>query len=286
VPGEARGTRTSGPPVDPDARTPTPHSGRFAGFRWLPCVCVLALATGASLTEHAGLAAVTELILAGLVGLTALFAVLGRALDARLALCLAVIATAGAAPWLGGWWPIPGVIGLCAYFVAHARARCRPPATAARILRSGRFGLRDALYVLVLVLVSVVALLLFRAFTPAPVSSVAALLTAWTPHSLLVAGATFAMLNAFVEELLFRGVLMHHLGRVMSSWLAVGLQAVAFGLLHLNGYPYGPVGVGLAGIYAVLLGVLRLQTGGLLACWIAHVCADIVIFAVLVTGSS
>ncbi|WP_437619116.1 hypothetical protein [Sorangium sp. So ce1151] len=51
----------------------------------------------------------------------------------------------------------------------------------------------------------------------------------------------------------------------------------------MNGFPSGAVGVGLAAIYAVMLGVLRRRAGGLLALCVAHVAADLTIFALLLT---
>ncbi len=277
--------RKAEPPPSPSVPGPksVPRTWRLSRFRWVPTTVVLALATAVPVAEQAGSVTIALLMVATLGGLTLLYTVLSNRSVARFALGLTAITAAGVLPWWGSWWPIPGVIGLCAYFVAHARAR-RGPAGPPRILRRGRFGASDALWVLGLVSVSVASLLVFRAFTPAPVSEAAYLLTAMTPGSLVVTGAAFAMLNALVEELLFRGVMLDHLQRVSPTWVAVGMQAVAFGMLHLNGYPYGPGGVALAAIYGMLLGILRVRTGGLLACWIAHVFADIVIFALLFEG--
>ncbi len=65
------------------------------------------------------------------------------------------------------------------------------------------------------------------------------------------------------------------------------VQAAAFGLLHLKSASRsGAVGVGLAAIYAVMLGVLRRRAGGLLAPHAAHVAADLTIFAPLLTWTS
>jgi membrane protease YdiL (CAAX protease family) len=253
-------------------------------FRWLPATVVLALAMASPMAEQAGADTLAWLMAAGLGGLTLLYWLLGHESVARFSLGLTALAVAGVLPWLGSWWPIPAVVGLCVFFVAHAsaaRGRSRPP----KILRRGRFGALELSWVLGLVLVSAAALLVFRALTSPPVSDLTYLLTAMTPGSLMLVGAAFAMVNAFVEELLFRGVILHHLQRAMPTAMAVGLQALAFGMLHLNAYPYGPAGVALAATYGLLLGIVRVRTGGLLACWAAHVCADIVIFALLVQGA-
>jgi membrane protease YdiL (CAAX protease family) len=57
-----------------------------------------------------------------------------------------------------------------------------------------------------------------------------------------------------------------------------------FGVGHLHGFPSGWIGVGLATIYGLMLGVVRLRTGGLLAAWIAHVAADFTIACLILTS--
>jgi uncharacterized protein len=221
-----------------------------------------------------------QVVLGGFAGLTLFCALIGDGATARLGLCLTAIGAATVLPWQISWWPIPGVVGLCVYFAAHARAR-RLPSGPPAVLRCGRIGARQCLYVLGLVLTSAIALLVFEHFFPPQVGPEAGFLLALAPGPLVAVGLAFAMVNAFVEEALFRGVIMHHLQGTLGTWLAVGLQALLFGMLHLDGYPYGPLGVVMAGAYGVLLGLLRVHSGGLLACWLAHVCADVVIFAAI-----
>jgi len=62
---------------------------------------------------------------------------------------------------------------------------------------------------------------------------------------------------------------------------AVALQAVSYGLQHTQGFPSGPLGVTLATIYGLVLGVVRLKANGLLAPWLAHVVADLTIIALI-----
>lgn len=98
---------------------------------------------------------------------------------------------------------------------------------------------------------------------------------------LVVAGAGFSLVNAAVEEAVFRGVLQTALERVSGPGVAVVVQAVAFGLLHVVGVPTGLVGALMAGAWGLLLGVMRWRTGGLLAPYVAHVAADATIFGML-----
>ncbi len=91
---------------------------------------------------------------------------------------------------------------------------------------------------------------------------------------IVLAGVAFSLLNAAVEEVVFRGVLMSALLQVLGAPTAVVLQAVAFGVLHLHGVPDGPVGMVMAGAWGLLLGVLRLRSRGLLAPYVTHIAAD------------
>ena len=109
----------------------------------------------------------------------------------------------------------------------------------------------------------------FRSFVPKGVP-------VWTIPIGIVA---FAMLNATFEEIIWRGVLMHSLEAAIGpgkwTWL---LQGVGFGLWHYSGFPSGWVGVGLATIFALMMGVLRIRGRGMLAPWIAHSFADATIY--------
>jgi membrane protease YdiL (CAAX protease family) len=104
------------------------------------------------------------------------------------------------------------------------------------------------------------------------------------PLGLLIAGGLiFSMVNAAVEEGAYRGVILHALERSLGPGLAaLLLQALAFGAIHIRGFPRGWLGVGLACIYGLLIGVIRRRAGGMFAPWIAHVFTDVVIAGILV----
>jgi membrane protease YdiL (CAAX protease family) len=103
------------------------------------------------------------------------------------------------------------------------------------------------------------------------------------PLGLLIAGGLiFAMLNAAVEEAAYRGVFLHALDRSLGpGFAALLLQALAFGALHIRGFPRGWVGVGLACIFGLLMGVIRRRAGGMFAPWITHVFTDLVIAGIV-----
>ncbi|WP_323746549.1 CPBP family intramembrane glutamic endopeptidase [Catenulispora pinisilvae] len=86
--------------------------------------------------------------------------------------------------------------------------------------------------------------------------------------------AAFATVNPLWEEFVFRGVLLDELRQTVGVRSAVVIQAAAFGLVHLNGFPSGALGALMAGTWGLALGTLRLQTRGMLWPYLTHVCAD------------
>jgi membrane protease YdiL (CAAX protease family) len=223
-----------------------------------------------------------RVLLAGLAAGTLLCAISGHRANARLGLGLTATVAAGALlPWQVGWWPIPGVVGVTVYLLAHAWAG-EAPHRHHPVLRLGRLSAAGIGLVLGVAVCSAATLMIFSWFNPPRLGTGARLLEGMAPWSLVTAGMVFAAVNAFVEEVLFRGIVQQHLARVLGNWPAVLTQALAFGILHLNGYPYGLIGVALASVYGLILGALRLHSGGLLAPWLAHACADAVIFTLIV----
>jgi membrane protease YdiL (CAAX protease family) len=99
------------------------------------------------------------------------------------------------------------------------------------------------------------------------------------PFGFLLAGSlVFSVANALWEELLMKWLVWDALERLhLRSAAVIIVQAALFGLLHFHGFPRGWLGVALAAGYGVLLGALRLRSGGLLALVVTHVFADIVI---------
>lgn len=99
---------------------------------------------------------------------------------------------------------------------------------------------------------------------------------------LLLPGAVlFACANAAAEELFYRGIFMEALLGTVAVMPAVVLQAVSYGLQHTQGFPSGSLGVTLATVYGLVLGVIRIKANGLLAPWLAHVVADLTVIALI-----
>jgi membrane protease YdiL (CAAX protease family) len=219
---------------------------------------------------------------AGFLGLLLLGSVLSRSIQAIHAL-LFFFSTA-AAPLvtpLFRAWPYPLLVPLIAYFLIVLLV----PSLRRSLLwmRTGRLDKEVLLFAAAIAVVSGAALYLwYFALSPDLSHHIRHLpdLPDWT---YLFAGLGFAVLNAAMEEAAFRGIVM---GSTDSAFgpgvLSLLAQAGLFGVMHyLQGFPRGLWGVGMAFLYGVMLGHLRRRSGGMLAPWLAHVCADLVIFAIL-----
>lgn len=150
--------------------------------------------------------------------------------------------------------------------------------------RWGDFGRHQLLLCLVCAAVAGASLLVwFVALRPNVDDILATFFPDVSPWLLLIGAVGFSMVNAAVEEIAYRGVIMFALRSALGAGaVALGLQAVAFGTLHINGFPRGTVGVGLAIIYGLMMGLVREHAGGMLAPWFAHVMTDLTIVTILV----
>ncbi|MFN8196227.1 MAG: CPBP family intramembrane glutamic endopeptidase, partial [Nocardioidaceae bacterium] len=153
-------------------------------------------------------------------------------------------------------------------------------------LRLGRVDRTTLAIVLGVQVVSVVALLvwtrLFDGVLP-DVYADAARDAGAVPAA--VGGLLFLVVNGLVEDSLFFGVLLGAAQRALAPAAALTLSAAVFGLAHLHGIPNGPVGVLMAGSWAVMLAALRLRTGGMLATYAAHIVADSTIVVMLLPAA-
>jgi uncharacterized protein len=132
-------------------------------------------------------------------------------------------------------------------------------------------------------LVAAAALLSWYLFLHPNIADIVKAFVPALPLGLLIAGGLiFSMVNAAVEEGAYRGVMLHALDMSLGpGFAALLLQALAFGAIHIRGFPRGWFGVGLACIYGLLMGVIRRRAGGMFAPWIAHVFTDVVIAGIV-----
>jgi uncharacterized protein len=104
----------------------------------------------------------------------------------------------------------------------------------------------------------------------------------WPAH-LGVVLILFSIVNALLEEVVFRGVFLDAFVSQFGVRWAIVVQGIVFGMAHANGYPEGIIGMALAGIYGIILGLLRQLTGGIFASWICHTFADATVFWIVVS---
>src|SRR5262249_15805108 len=93
-----------------------------------------------------------------------------------------------------------------------------------------------------------------------------------------------SVVNAVLEELIFRDVLYQAVDAERGAAVAIAVTALFFGLGHVRGYPPGPLGAVLAGGYGVALGMLGLWPGGLALPVACPVGSDATIFGILVSA--
>ena len=223
-------------------------------------------------------------VLASLAALTALAVATRRVHSARLGIALTTTIAAFSLPWQINWWPLPGALGLLAYLAcAQIIKDVDEPHHPWRL---GSLTRSDLACVLGLAALSGSVLWTFHRLMPTHFSHSLHLLSRMPTWQLAAIGAVFATANAAVEEFLFRGAILHQLRYALGVWPAVATQAAVFGIFHLHGYPYGPIGVALATTYGLLLGAIRLRSNGLLAPWLAHVAVDSLIFVFIVQATS
>jgi membrane protease YdiL (CAAX protease family) len=89
----------------------------------------------------------------------------------------------------------------------------------------------------------------------------------------------FALVNAFAEEVIYRGVLQEVLYITFNSVIfSIVFQASMFAAAHVAvGFPNGLLGYIMVFVYGTMLGFLRMRTKGMFAPYLTHVFADLII---------
>lgn len=96
----------------------------------------------------------------------------------------------------------------------------------------------------------------------------------------LPAAVGVSLINAAVEELLFRGVVVHGLHDVFQPATVAVVSGALFGLPHWFGRPGRLPGVLMAGFLGWLMCLATLQTGGMVWAWALHALQDMAIFTI------
>lgn len=178
-------------------------------------------------------------------------------------------------------WPFKLLLPLCIYgALVLSSSGLRRSVT---WMQTGRITVKTVLIILATTLVSSVALVVWYLLFKPEMSCYTGQILSMPLWILPFAGIGFAVMNAAMEEIAFRGIIMEALENALGPGVAsLILQAILFGLVHyLSGFPCGVCGVLMASVYGVMLGWLRRLSRGLLVPWMAHVFADITIFAII-----
>jgi membrane protease YdiL (CAAX protease family) len=181
-------------------------------------------------------------------------------------------------------WPWYLAVPLLAYalvVVAWPRLRRTAPRLALGRVNGWPLAASAALSV-----VTVGVLIVFQMGMRPDVSELGAGLPVSAFGNLLWAGVCFSVVNALFEELIFRGVLWEAAAAEWNVGVALGATSLLFGVGHLHGYPPGPLGAVLAGLFGFALGMLRWWTGGLGLAIAVHICADATIFSLLASAGA
>jgi membrane protease YdiL (CAAX protease family) len=123
------------------------------------------------------------------------------------------------------------------------------------------------------------AVILVAIFHPCPSPAALAGALPLLPVVLLAAA-----LNAFAEEVMFRGALLAPLDRAVGQRHAVLLTAVLFGIFHYHGIPSGCLGVVLTTLLGWFWGKCMVETKSLLLPWLMHLVLDALIFWFIAAG--
>jgi hypothetical protein len=102
------------------------------------------------------------------------------------------------------------------------------------------------------------------------------------PIWLVVVGTVFSVVNAMAEQFVLKGIAWNWLELVFKcEWQVNASQAALFGIIHMEGFPKGWVGVLMATRYGLVHGIIREASDRLIAAMVANVCADASFFLVI-----
>ncbi|HYH55247.1 MAG TPA: CPBP family intramembrane glutamic endopeptidase [Anseongella sp.] len=180
------------------------------------------------------------------------------------------------------WWPRELPTGLLAPSLAYIViiVLFRPLRESVTWFRRGALSRKTLLAALGVLALSLPALFAWAVFTENNIQDYIYLFHPRILYvELLIFALIFALINAFTQEIIFRGVfqdsLCASLGR---GWPALLVQAFVFGLIHYVGVPDGISGIIMAFAYGIALGVLKNLSGGLLLPIAVHFVTDLFIF--------
>jgi membrane protease YdiL (CAAX protease family) len=109
------------------------------------------------------------------------------------------------------------------------------------------------------------------------------------PELLLAAlplSTVFSVINAAVEETIFRIAVLQSLVATIAPSEAAIVSGVMFGVPHYFGRPGGLPGVIMAGFLGWMMATATLQTGGIGWAWVMHFVQDVVIITIMIAAAA
>ena len=173
------------------------------------------------------------------------------------------------------------VIPTCV-FIAMSLLKSEYRAWLRSIFYNSHFSYLSLALSLLTILLSSLALVGWVKFVQPDLSNKLPFIPDYSLPVLILLGLLFCLVNAVVEELIFRGIIWHlllHQG--LGLVVVFFLQSILFGLLHYSGFPSGLTGMALSGLYALALGYLRILTKGIFVPIVTHIFADLTIFCIV-----
>jgi uncharacterized protein len=183
-------------------------------------------------------------------------------------------------PIVGALWPLPLVIVVASYGIVLA---CVPKARhSVRFWRRGGIDRGTVALMTLTASGAAVALVAWRYTVDVDITKYRSVVPSGVPAWAILAGILpYALFNAAFEEFVWRGGIWQASEAAFGTHGALALSTLSFGLAHYRGFPSGILGMILAAIYGLMMGIVRLRTKGLLGPWLAHVLADVVIFTLV-----
>ncbi|ATL72053.1 CPBP family intramembrane metalloprotease [Nocardia terpenica] len=248
----------------------------MGGRAWVSGGVIVAAAFLGSVQLHAGDWARSLEVGGGLAAVTAVAVGLRSASALRTMVFVDLLFAGYAAGAHGGWYPAVTVALVCVVPGAVLLGCNRWPwlRPAAPWLRWGQPTSGVVRLAMVTVVVSAAALTGWALAThpvPSPYYQGLQPMPLWLAVLGVLGGA---IVNAIWEEALFRGVVLTELAANWGIWPAVVIQALATGFAHLNGFPSGWVGMAMTATWGLVLGIVRVRTGGVGIPYVIHVFAD------------
>lgn len=175
------------------------------------------------------------------------------------------------------WYLLFPLLGYAAIVLALPSLRKTAPS-----ITVGQLGGAPLAYAVFLAIATTAVLGGFHAWFRPDVTELAARLPIAAFGNLFLAVMFFSIVNAALEEFIFRGILWSAIADEWNGRVALVVTAILFGIGHRHGYPPGYLGAVLAGIYGIALGILRWWTGGLALAIGCHICADATIMGLMI----